>query len=197
MILNNKNGSCEIIYGPMFSGKTTKLLTDLTRYADVGINCLYINHTLDDRSKNNFSTHNSIFTDISKKLNNIKVSELKNLNIENYDVIGIDEGQFFIDINDIVRKWVLYLNKTVIISSLDGDFEMNLFGEVYKLIPISYTISKQNAICTNCMEKFGKHNFAHFSAKLNNNSTVSQIEIGGREKYTSLCLECYKKHNIT
>jgi thymidine kinase len=55
---------------------------------------------------------------------------------EGYDVIGVDEGQFF---QEIVEFCELLANqgKTVVVSALDGTFERKPFGNIINLIPLA------------------------------------------------------------
>lgn len=133
-------GSCKIIFGPMFSGKSTKLRQEMTTLADVGAKVLYINHSKDSRNTESFdsniTTHHSGYKGLSNKIRPIKASKLSEIEINNYDAIGIDEGQFFDDLEVTVRDWVLNKNKHVIIASLDGNFLMGTFGQASRLISI-------------------------------------------------------------
>lgn len=138
-------GSCEIIFGPMFSHKSTRLREKITTLADVGLKVLYINHSKDNRTTEaqdqNITTHHSGFKGLSEKVYSIKVDFLANLDISNYDAIAIDEGQFFTDLEEVVRDWVLKKAKVVIIASLDGDFMMKPFGQAHRLICIFQVIT--------------------------------------------------------
>lgn len=107
-------GSLEIIFGPMFSGKSTRLRYLLTRDSDVGMNCLYITHSDDVRGLDQktirdkvSTTHHSSAGSLSDKITQVAVSNLKNINIDEFNVIGIDEGQFFDDLEKMVRRWLL------------------------------------------------------------------------------------------
>lgn len=197
-------GSCRIIIGPMFASKTTKLIHELVTFADVGFKCLYINHFLDQRTTKSFdgtiSTHHSQFSHLSNKVDSLKMETLEPIDVEKYDVIGVDEGQFFIDLNKTVRRWVLESNKRVIVASLDGDSNMNVFGQALQLIPISESVIKLDAICTNCLksEDGPKTTPAYFTGKINNSEKKSQngnnqICVGGSDIYIALCMTCYKK----
>ncbi len=185
--------SCHLIVGPMFSGKSTQLVTKLTTYADIGLSCLYLNSSLDQRETEsqdtNVTTHSSQFKGLSSKIIGQKVSLLSSVNIEKYDVVGIDEAQFFSDLDQIVRNWVNIKRKIVIVACLDGDFQMKRFGQVLDLIPISDSIVKLNAYCMKCLQR-QEHRQAFFTAKVSS-STNKQIEIGGKDKYMAVCRKCY------
>ncbi len=51
-----------------------------------------------------------------------------------YDVIGIDEGQFYPDLVPCVNEWV-DMGKIVVVAALDGDFRRDPIGDVLKLVP--------------------------------------------------------------
>ena len=69
--------------------------------------------------------------------------------MEETDVFGIDEGQFYPDLVEGVESF-LRRDKIVIISALDGDFERKPFGQIPELIPLSDDIVKLRAICMRC-----------------------------------------------
>jgi thymidine kinase len=190
------SGSCKIIFGPMFSAKSTKLRQEITTLADVGLKTLYINHSIDNReteSKDqNITTHHSGFKGLSDKVNAIKIDKLSKVSVLDYDAIAIDEGQFFEDLEKVVRNWVLDENKIVMIASLDGDFMMKPFGDANKLICISESVEKLSAMCEKCSS--GKKQIpAYFTAKFDKSSN-KQTDVGGKDKYLPVCMECYQKH---
>ena len=194
-------GMLELIFGSMFSGKTTYLLNQLTTCADVGLNCLYINHSSDQREVEKFdtnvTTHHSLFNGISEKISTKKTSSLSDIDVEAYDVIGIDEGQFFEDIVPTVRKWVMKYNKHVFISSLDGDSNIKPFGHVHELICLCHpgSLRKLEAKCMNCLKTglVDRHlSFvpAGYSFK-KSGSKETQTDVGGVDKYMAVCLKCH------
>ena len=69
--------------------------------------------------------------------------------VDKFDVIGIDEGQFYPDLITGVEKYVRK-DKILIISALDGTFERKPFGQIPNLIPLCDDIMKLNAICMVC-----------------------------------------------
>ena len=105
-----KTGYLKVIIGSMFSGKTTELLKEHRRHSACGFECLLINHSSDKRytDKEETSTHDGI------KVNSINVGNKlfdffkKESYLTRYDIIFINEGQFFEDlyifVDHIVNK---------------------------------------------------------------------------------------------
>ena len=86
----------DIIIGPMFSGKSTELYRRINRFHSIGKRVLIVNHQNDTRTAG-ISTHDG------REYSAIKCSHLMNLkDIHSYDVIGIDEAQFFSDLYEFI-----------------------------------------------------------------------------------------------
>lgn len=195
-----------IFFGPMFSGKTSKLLHRLTTCADVGMNVLYINHSIDNRDTEkkdvHVTTHHSLFNGLdNNKIRATKTSRLDDVDVSCYDVIGVDEGQFFPDIVESVRKWVLRYNKLVFIASLDGDANIQPFGRVHELICLCSPkgLYKLEAKCMNCLSRGVEERHLHFVPagysfrKENDRDEGDQEDVGGADKYMALCLKCHQE----
>lgn len=185
--------SLQLIFGPMFSGKTTTLVALLNNYVSVGQNrVLYVNNILDTRQSSDgfISTHNAVL-----RVNNIdkcKVEFLRELDISKYDVIGVDEGQFFSDLVVTIRSW-LDIGKIILVAGLDGDYRMQPFGEMCELICCAEQISKLCAFCQECLRK-GRCNVpAPFTHRYI--STDEQVKIGAAETYQALCRKCFRSKN--
>src|SRR5436305_1726513 len=99
-------GRLFLFIGPMFSRKTSRLLAELSTYADLQISVAYINHSLDERETqcegNGVTTHNCLFKGLPDKITSLKSDKLSSLNLDRFDVIGIDEAQFFPDLISVV-----------------------------------------------------------------------------------------------
>jgi len=195
-------GSCAIFFGSMWSSKTTELCKTLTMYADIGLRVLYINHADDirvtEKGSNNLTTHHSSFVELSEKITKTCVKKLEDINIDEFDVIGVDEGHFFSDLDTEVRKWVLEKNKIVNIASLDGDFRMRPIGKAKNLICLCEpgNIIKLAAKCMDCLKQETPYNRiqlvnAGFTCKIAG-SFNKQKEVGGKDKYIPLCMRCHK-----
>lgn len=189
-----ESGNLKLYPGPMWSGKTSKLLSDLTLYADLGLNVLYINHKIDERETESSSatvtTHNSSFKGLSPKIETIKCYRLSGVEVEKYDIIGIDEGQLYDDIFENVIKWVNVLYKYVIVSYLDGDVFRNEFGHCHKLLPHADEYTKLNARCKKCLDDYNIIKNAPFTIRLSDEKDV--IVIGGSDKYKPVCRYHYE-----
>jgi thymidine kinase len=196
--------SCELLLGGMMSGKTTELRRRLKVELDTGARVIYVNHVSDTRGDGSgISTHNSQLAYDRDGIPNIKTDKLEDIyeTIKTYEVIGIDEGQFYSDINDTVRRLVVKDSKVVLIAALSGDYKMEIFGEVYKLLPICAAgqVTILGGRCQHCLLK-GKTRsecIGSFTSRLDASTSPinGNTEIGGSDKYITLCLECYKIHN--
>ena len=75
------DGYLEIILGTMFSGKTSYLLHKISVMTELNLKVLYININFDDRSNDNYSTHNPFLNSLDYK-NKEKI--LQNHNSKNF-----------------------------------------------------------------------------------------------------------------
>lgn len=162
----------------MFSGKTTELIRKIIRFQIAKKKCIVIKYLNDTRySKNHIVTHNGI------KFNAIISDNLNKLtNIEQYDVIGIDEGQFFPNLASFCDN-MAKMNKIVIVSALSGTYDRKIFKPVSELIPYVNELKNLTAICSKCYRS------ASFSKRLSNNKQLEYI--GGGDKYMAVCRKCY------
>ena len=125
---------CELhlIIGCMFSGKTTELLRIAKRLKSIGQSVAIINYAEDTRySTTDVTTHDKYAcADIESHY----ITDLDTINAINYQVICINEAQFFTGLKefciDLISK-----SKIVYVSGLDGDFKQQPFGEILELIP--------------------------------------------------------------
>lgn len=183
-----KSGYLEIFIGPMFSGKTSKLLELYKQYKFCNITVAVINHSDDTRYHNDMmSSHDKIMIPCiqTKKLFDLLDSSISNINILQSDVILINEGQFFEDLSLFVVKMLQY-KKRVYIAGLDGDFERKKFGQILDLIPLCDKVTKLTSLCGLC--KNGTAGI--FSLRLT--KEISQTLIG-TNNYIPVCRNCYEK----
>ena len=182
------SGELQLIIGPMMSGKSTELLRRLFNESVIGVKCIYINHQSDTRSKEGFSTHNPLYKEkLSKEsgVTFVSTKDLSTVDVSEYDVIGIDESQFFNSLVGPVLHWVDHLHKTVIVSGLNGDKHRTAIGYTTGLIPHMDSCTFLKAYCLLCAEKKIKRN-AIFSHKFGEGD-----DVGGKDKYIPLCRHCF------
>lgn len=187
----NKQNYLKLYIGCMFSGKSTSLLNEISKYKHITDNILIINHKLDEErgTFGEIKTHdNKIYkAHILSKLEDIYNSLSLLTTYETSDVIIIDECQFFEDIYDFLAEQLKRKDKhkIFIVGGLSGDSELNLIGNTYKLLPLADEIIKLNAYCSLC--KNGT--YASFTKRIVNNS--SQILIGKDNYYIPVCRTHY------
>lgn len=183
-------GYLEIIVGPMFSGKTNKIIEIYNKYKSI-YNILVINYIGDNRYSNS-----DIVSHDGNKIPCIPIKLLSDINDdeeykEKYnmsDIIIINEGQFFKDIYDWVTNSVELSNKIIFICGLDGDYKRETFGNFLNLIPICDKVLKIKGVCSVCRDSTP----SLFSHRLSNETTQ---EVIGVDNYTPLCRKCYLKTN--
>ena len=171
----------ELIIGPMFSGKTTRLINIYNKKKSEGKKVKVINYSGDKRYHDSMlSTHDKIM--IPCVFSNTIKEVCQPPEIHAQDVILINEGQFFPDLYDSVITLVEKHRKEVYICGLDGDFKRCKFGGLLDLIPISDNVIKLHAKCEKCNKN------AIFSKRLTNEE--QQVLIGS-SNYVPVCRDCY------
>lgn len=203
-IHNNMNspyqaGYLEIILGPMFSGKSTRLVEVYKQCQFCNIPVAVINHSIDNRYDDELlSTHDKVkipcikteklfdvwSNDISleERIDDVPLIKDK-FKIITSKVILINEGQFFPDLFDFVIQ-LLKCGKEIYVCGLDGDFERKKFGQILDLIPLCDKVTKLTSLCSLC--KNGTKGI--FSMRLTNEKEQTIV---GSENYIPVCRTCY------
>ena len=171
----NNIGWIEVICGSMFSGKTEELLRRVKRAKLAKQKIKIFKPKQDIRySKKKVTSHdnNSIK---SKPINSpSKILEIA----EKFDVIGIDEAQFFDESIVEVCNKLADSGKRVIVAGLDMDYMGKPFGPMPHLLAIAEYVTKVHAICT----RSGKMaSYTHRIAK-----SDELILLGDTRKYEAL-----------
>lgn len=194
--VNHSHGYLELILGPMYSGKSSRLVEIYNQCTFCHIPVAAINHNIDDR----YDEQPSIVTHDKIKIPCLKTNELKhvwkpdikscsneesaNCMITKYsNVILINEGQFFNDLFEVVNDMIRH-GKKVYICGLDGDFEHKKFGQILDLIPLCDKVTKLSSLCSLC--KDGTPGI--FSMRLSNETEQTVV---GSENYIPVCRNCY------
>ena len=185
-------GYLKIIIGPMFSGKTSKLidLYNQEKNTKNGLdNIIAINYDKDIRYG-----VNKIVSHDREEIDCISINNLDELS--NYEAdynklrlakyIFINEAQFFQDLKTWVLNQVEKYDKNVILCGLDSDFKREKFGEILDLIPHADNLIKLYGNCstTNCKNK------SLYTYRLTKETTQ---EVIGTDNYIPVCRSCYQK----
>ena len=180
-----EGGKIKLIIGPMFSGKSTMLTDTVRKFVYKGMKTVLANFAADKR----YDKEGKIVTHEQVKYNALSCYQLQDNFIElmKYDVIGIDEGQFFPDLVE-VSETLCRNGKIVVVSALSGNFKMEPFDNVSKLISKADKIKLLKAYCYFC------HKRAGFSLRTVRND--KEILIGAADMYRPVCKACYYKNNL-
>ena len=173
-------GKIELIIGPMFSGKSTRLIEQMRKYVYKAKKTIMVKYYADQR----YSEKSEVVTHDLIKYDSINCKLLRNSfeTLKQYDVIGIDEGQFFADLVEVCEELAL-MGKNILIAALNGDFRMEPFPVIQRIISKADKIKLLKAYCFNC------HKDAKFSLRIvQSNETVL---IGAGEAYKPACRECH------
>jgi len=175
------SGKIHLILGPMFSGKSTTLLTRYRRYRIAGKNCLLIKYAGDNRY---FANEEQLVTHDLISYKAVSCRRLADMSetVRNYDVVCIDEVQFYPDAAETCDAWA---NSGIIVEAcgLNGDFKRRPFEQISRLIPLCESINHICAVCKVTGED------APFSKRLSNEE--EQEVVGGADKYTSVSRAVY------
>jgi thymidine kinase len=195
----------EIILGGMYAGKTSRLVEIYKQCKFCSIPVVVINHSIDTRyddeeDESLLSTHDKVKIPCIKteKLfdiwsDNISLEEdikiiprIKDkVNVATSEVILINEGQFFQDLEEFVKILLKY-DKKVYVCGLDGDFERKKFGQILDIIPLCDKVTKLTSLCSIC--KNG--NTGIFSKRI---TTEKEQTVVGSDNYIPVCRSCYNK----
>ena len=174
----------------MFSGKSEELMRRLRRHEVAGRKVILLRPDIDDRYDRRYVvSHNG-----TKMLSHYISPHFEDIlkEIQYFEVIGIDEIQFF----DVERSTKEFINKIiesekiVISSGLDMDFRGNPFGEVPYLMALADSVTKLNAVCNKC----GK-DAVHTQRLIDGEPAPFSgptIKVGAREEYEARCRECFE-----
>lgn len=181
-----ESGQITVIMGPMYSGKSTRLLEQVRR-SDLGHKrFILIKPATDDR----YSSHHVVSHDnMSFPCSVVDSNETIIPHIpENTSVVFIDEVQFFNsnilnDIEDLALRGV-----DVVVAGLDLDFMGNPFKATVDLAFTADHVIKLSAICDVCGCD------AIRSQRIVDGAAVTSgkvVEVGGLESYEARCRSCF------
>lgn len=180
-----RSGWIEVVTGCMFSGKTEELIRRIRRATIAHQKVMIFKPKTDNRySEKEVVSHDD------NVISSMPVEHSRDIivHMEDAEVIGIDEAQFFgMDIIKVCEQ--LALNGVrVIVAGLDLDFRGVPFGPMPYLLAIAEYVTKVHAICPHC------GNLATHSYRLTEDQDT--VLLGEKGAYEPRCRTCYAMGNI-
>lgn len=179
-------------YGAMGSSKSAQLLMTKFNYEEKGRRVWLIKPATDTRDgvtivKSRIGLQAK--GDVIKPNEDILKRFMKRCKTTDTDIVIVDECQFLSEDQVLqLRKIVSLYNVPVLCFGLRTDFKCNLFPGSKALFALADEIEEIKSICK-CGAK------AAVNARLDSCGQIitdgAQVEIGGNEKYESMCWRCY------
>jgi len=177
-----KSGWIEVVCGSMFSGKTEELIRRLKRAKIAKQKVEIFKPAVDVRyDDNDVVSHDS---------NTVSSTPVQNATeilfyAEDFEVVGIDEAQFFGDELINVCNELADKGKRVIVAGLDMDYLGKPFGPIPSLLAAAEYVTKVHAICMRC------GSLASYSHRIIKNDNL--VVLGETDAYEPLCRSCFYK----
>jgi len=179
-------GRLEVVCGPMYSGKSEELMRRLRRAEIAGYKVALFKWAGDHRYK-----REKVVSHAGREMIALPVDDLGFLALHSlgYDVVGIDEGQFFPNLTAIAEA--MSKKQIVIISGLDMTYRGEPFGDMPTLLAIADRIDKLSAVCHSCGAD------ASMTQRLINGKPAPfsgpTVQVGGLESYEARCRKCFEQ----
>jgi thymidine kinase len=181
-MISNYNRMLHLIVGPMYSGKTTEEVR-LLQIKPANVKAIFINSVKDTRTDNVLFARNNVAKE-SDFVGTIftKVEKLTELDVSTYDMIFVDEAQFFEDLVPFVVA-AIEIGKKIIVAGLNGDFMARPFGYIHELLSHATKITLLAGGCA-CGGD------AIYSCRKGGNPGLILVDDSA---YVSVCYACRKK----
>lgn len=186
-------------YATMNTGKSMILLAKAYSFQERNIPFLIIKSRIDTRDGKDVIHSRSLgdreCIGVEPKDNVLKIVETEMLQQEKYfKWILVDEAQFLTEkqvdeLTEVVDKH----NINVICYGLRTDFKTHLFPGSKRLFEVADTIEELKSTCS-CGKK------TIYNARIDECGQIvlegNQVEVGGEDKYMSVCRKCYKDKKV-
>lgn len=180
-----------LILGSVFANKTTTLLAEFYKYSYKRKGIMFM-PSMDTRYVNDMNnpyviSHNKKLSTKATMISD--VSKIYSIG-KKYDLICIDELQFFApEISEYIKK-LLVLGKIVIASGLIGDYRRKPWETISKCLPLSDDLRLLKGECSEC------HIFPSTTSHMVQKNESGKIVESSSTKFIPLCTKCYYKKNI-
>lgn len=184
--LERKRGKITSITGCMFASKSTTLISYYQKYTFAKRKCVIIKHSADIRyDEKHITSHDQVKIKadfITSKLSLLSDIKEANKALEECYCIIIEEGHFFDDCADFAELWA-DRGKHVIVAGLMVGQKREPIMTMIRVIAKSEEVIKLDALCSICYEP----------ASFTKVRDGMEVTVGGSERYTVRCRECYNK----
>lgn len=174
--------SLDIILGPMFAGKSSRILSIVSRYASLGMKVLVVKHASDVR----YGNEDDVITHDQRRAPCISVESLNEVRLDGYQVIIVDEAHFFSGLVNFVKRVVDQHERHLFLVGLDGDSNRHPFGELLTCLPLADRVERLTALCHRCADGTPGL-FSYRRSEVGD----QQVLVGGQGIYEALCRRCY------
>jgi thymidine kinase len=175
------SGWIEVIAGSMFSGKSEELIRRLRRAQIAKRKVQIFKPTIDNRYAEDHIISHSEMRIASENLSSSR--ELLERVLEDTEVVGVDEAQFFDAELPAVLNALANRGKRVIVAGLDQDYLGKPFEPIPQLLAIAEYITKTLAICMVCGSP------ANHTQRLVASS--ERVLVGAQGTYEARCRNCF------
>ncbi|HAY98652.1 MAG TPA: thymidine kinase [Mesotoga sp.] len=184
------SGKLTVVAGPMYSGKTSTLLSMIEIYTLGRKRIKVFKPIIDNRySSNHVVSHSGQMAEAINVEDSSKIREIVSLEKEKLDAIFIDETNFFDQSLLEVVEEIVFSGIDVFCVGLDLSFKHRPFTVTASLMAAADEVVKKKAVCHRC----GEYN-ATVTHRISG-SINSEIDVGGMEKYIAVCRDCYRELN--
>ena len=184
---HRRRGRLTVVAGPMFSGKTSKLVAMVEVFTRMGHKVLTVKPNLDNRygGKNEIHSHDHRKTRAILVDGESPESIIDKIIATGADKVIFDEVQFFdkekvMHVIDVLRKRGIH----VIAAGLLYDYQRKPFGATPEVMGLADERLELFAICQNC------GNLARHTQRLRGGK--GQIVVGAADMYTAACEKCHR-----
>jgi thymidine kinase len=180
-------GRIEVITGPMFSGKSEELIRRLKRAEIARRRVICFKPDLDLRYHRTAIASHSAQTLAARTVANVEAlkAELFPM-IDQVEVIGVDEAQFFDASLVPLSLELMHLGKRVILAGLDTTFAGEPFPPVPDLMAVADEVVKLSAVCMQCGAP------AVHTQRLGSNQSL--VLVGAAGLYEARCRSCFRPY---
>ncbi|MCL4365526.1 thymidine kinase [Candidatus Marsarchaeota archaeon] len=197
-----KIGKIVVIIGPMFAGKTTRLLKEIQKARKGSRKAVLFKSGIDNRyGESEVVTHDGARLPAMVLPDGERCISVLRKAAKEYDIIGIDEGQFWDNTDGLVEElnrlasnsksiYISMLNsKAVYIPMLNRKLKGELFDIGYELLACADHIYTLRSKCWKCGRK------ASFTQRITpwpKSNNMADF-VGGAKDYQPICSTCLSK----